>query len=311
MSQPPEPESHGGGRRPWVPSALWRAGAVIALCAIAAIGLRARGVFASGSAPWAARATGAALYDIFGVAAGVSIVASIIMIGLMMRLRRMRRKRQRAAANPAIPGWLKAVLFFFIIAIIGSPLTYLIRNLLHGRGQGLRLPRLAAPPSGAAHTGGGYSGGSWPILTGMVLAVLALITLVVVVRRRRLAALAREEPDEPDEQSVLSEALSAGAAALDDVADPSQAIIACYAAMEESLAGAGAAPEAADTPAEILTRASVSGLVRSTAAGELTGLFRRARYGGRPMGEPDRAVAMSALARLRSDLAGDPAKVPR
>jgi hypothetical protein len=311
VSQPPEPASHGEGRRSWVPSSLWRAGAVIALCAVAAVGLEARGVFSSGSAPWAARATGAALYDVFGVAAGVAIVASIMMIGLMMRLRRLRRKRDRAAGNPAIPGWLKAVLFFFVIAIIGSPLTYLIRNLVHSHGRLFQIPRLHSALTRGAHQAGGYSGGSWPIVTGMVLAVLALIVMIIVVRRRRLAGLAREEPDELEEQDVLSEALSAGAAALDDVADPRRAIIACYAAMEESLTGAGAAPEAADTPAEILARASASGLVRSTAAGELTGLFRQARYGGNPMAGADREAAQSALARLRLDLADGPAKVSR
>ncbi len=63
------------------------------------------------------------------------------------------------------------------------------------------------------------------------------------------------------------------------------AIIACYAAMERSLAGAGSPPAAADTPAEVLGRASAAGLVRSAAAEVLTGLFRRARYSQHALAE--------------------------
>jgi hypothetical protein len=312
VSQPPEPANRGGGRLPPVPPSVRRAAAVIALCAIAAIGLQARGVLSSSAEPWAARVAGSALYDVFGVGFGVALVATLIMLALALRLRRLRRGRARAAGNPAIPGWAKAMMLFFIIAIIGSPLTYLLRNVLHGHGHPARIPRLGVPhpPPGRA-AGAFYSGGPWPVVTGMVLAVVALVIAVIVVRRRRLAKLVHEEPDELDEQSALSDALSAGAAAMDEVADHRQAIIACYAAMEDSLAGAGAAPEAADTPAEILARAAASGLVRSTAAGELTGLFRRARYGSRGMSEAEREAAQDALARLRSDLAAGPAKVPQ
>ena len=68
--------------------------------------------------------------------------------------------------------------------------------------------------------------------------------------------------------------------------------------------GAGAAPSAADTPAEVLDRAAAGGLIHSSAADDLTGLFRQARYGGHDIGEPERAAAQGALARLQSDLAG-------
>ncbi len=103
----------------------------------------------------------------------------------------------------------------------------------------------------------------------------------------------------------LRAALTDAARALGGPGDPRQAIIASYAAMEARLAGAGAAPAAADTPAEVLARATEAGLVRSSAAGTLTGLFRRARYSRHRLGESDRAAAIGALARLRAEL-GDP-----
>jgi hypothetical protein len=96
----------------------------------------------------------------------------------------------------------------------------------------------------------------------------------------------------------------AGTAALRDETDPRAAIISCYAAMETSLAGAGAAPAVSDTPDEVLARAASGGLIRSAAAGDLTGLFRQARYGHRAMAEGERAAARGALTRLQADLGG-------
>ena len=72
--------------------------------------------------------------------------------------------------------------------------------------------------------------------------------------------------------------------------------------MERSLADAGAPPRMADTPAEVLSRAIASGMVRSAPAATLTGLFRQARYSSHPMTETDRTAAIDALAQVRIDL---------
>ena len=77
----------------------------------------------------------------------------------------------------------------------------------------------------------------------------------------------------------------------------------------DGFAAAGSAPAAADTPAEVLTRASEAGLVRSGSAGTLTGLFRRARYSSQPMTSADSAAAAAALDQMRGDLA-ESAAVP-
>ena len=288
-----------------VASQLRRAAAVIALCAIAAIGLRAGSAVASGGRSWAARAAGLALYDIFGIAFGVCLVASTLLFAVMLQLRRLRRKRDRGSgADPAIPWWARVILGSLVALVIGGPAVLLLHDLyLHRAG---RRPGTLTPPAlrfGRNAPLSHYGGGSWPVFTGMGLALAALVVAIIVIRSRRASLLPPGEPDEAGEEAALREALTAGAAALQDVADPRGAIIACYAAMEEHLARAGAEPDEADTPAEVLARAAASGLVRSTAAGELTGLFRQARYGGRAMTEAERAAAESALARLRADLA--------
>ena len=105
----------------------------------------------------------------------------------------------------------------------------------------------------------------------------------------------------PDAEPLAS-ALAAGARVLHEDPDPRTAIIGCYAAMERSLADAGSPPRIADTPAEVLSRAIASGLVRSAPATALTSLFRRARYSSHPMTEADRTAAIGALAQVRDDL---------
>ena len=74
--------------------------------------------------------------------------------------------------------------------------------------------------------------------------------------------------------------------------------------MERGFAAAGpaAAPGLADTPAEVLARATRAGLVSPEPAETLTGLFRRARYSTQPMTSTDSRVAADALTELRTDL---------
>jgi hypothetical protein len=117
--------------------------------------------------------------------------------------------------------------------------------------------------------------------------------------RRRLVALL-------DSLAAASEALTAGG-------EPRAAIIACYAAMERGFAAAGpvAAPAVADTPAEVLARATRAGLVRAEPAEALTGLFRRARYSTQSMTSDDATAAAGALTEMRADLANEEPAEPK
>ena len=74
--------------------------------------------------------------------------------------------------------------------------------------------------------------------------------------------------DEAQEQ--LREAVRSGQAALHEIDDARLAIIACYVAMEQSLAKAGAVRAAAETPDELLDRAATAGLVHGAEAARLT-----------------------------------------
>jgi hypothetical protein len=72
--------------------------------------------------------------------------------------------------------------------------------------------------------------------------------------------------------------------------------------MERGFAAARSVPAAADTPAEVLARATGAGLVRSAPAARMVGLFRRARYSSEPMTSADSAAAAAALDQMQAGL---------
>ena len=101
----------------------------------------------------------------------------------------------------------------------------------------------------------------------------------------------------------LREAVESGRSALRTVDDARAAIIACYVAMENSLAERGTARATADTPDELLARARQSGIVRGTAATRLTALFYEARFSSHPLDHRQRDAAEQALDELAAALA--------
>lgn len=282
-----------------------RAAVVTALCAAAAVGLQARGGLSHTADAWAPRVGKEAFYDASAVVLGVAVVQAAVLLTLLTRTRRRRLKSkpERAARVIALPWWARMLALLFELVLIGALAALIVLGHRGGGGLSGKLSDLPPPAFGNAH--GLAAGVNASALAGMILAVAALAVSAVLARRGRprSAGLPGTAAD-AGEENQLRAAVSAGAGALQDADSPQAAIIACYAAMEQSLTRAGAAPADADTPDEVLTRAAGGGLIRSGAAAELTGLFRRARYGGREMTEADRAAALGALAHLSADLDG-------
>ena len=266
-----------------------RAAAVVLLVAIAAVGLRAGGAFSAAGSRRVLGMTGHAVYWLIAVTEGVLAVAGIaLLVARVIWARKsgvpLQRKRRSL-------WWILLLPFvtFGLALILRGRHGPALHTFAHGAVRGGTGAGHAPPPS------------AWPLL--VTLAVGALAAGVLIAYRRRLPPpLPLAEPVPDPALEPLASAVAAGARALGEDADPRAAIIGCYAAMERSLADAGSPAEAADTPAEVLARATSGGLVRSAWAGTLTGLFRRARYGSHPMTEADRAAAMGALAGVRADL---------
>jgi Domain of unknown function (DUF4129) len=142
------------------------------------------------------------------------------------------------------------------------------------------------------------------LYTLLVLLILAGIAVSIWWARRLRPALgARDDALIVEDSEDLREAVESGRSALRTVDDARAAIIACYLAMEQSLAERGTARAVADTPDELLARARTSGVVRGTAASRLTALFYEARFSSHPLGTDQRDAAERALDELAAALA--------
>jgi uncharacterized protein DUF4129 len=212
------------------------------------------------------------------------------------------------------PQALRFTLSYVLAACMVAIGGVLIANLhLHFfvKPPALRPPRqphggpALKPPSHGTGTGTGFHIPAGPILYGLL--IVALIAAVAVsvwwsARLRRLLPAAPLAIEDTGAQE-LREAVAEGQAALALVGDARAAIIACYLAMERSLAERGTARTAADTPDELLSRAVAAGTVRGGAAGRLTALFYEARFSTHPLDAGQRDAANAALGELAAELA--------
>ena len=147
----------------------------------------------------------------------------------------------------------------------------------------------------------------YALLIALVLAGIA----ISIWYARRLRPPVKPGADDfiAEDSENLRDAVESGRSALRTLDDARAAIIACYVAMENSLAERGAARAVADTPDELLTRATETGITRGTAAARLTALFYEARFSSHPLDRSQRDAAAHALDELAAALAGTGAGV--
>ena len=210
---------------------------------------------------------------------------------------------------------LRTLLTYIVVtALIAIPVAYLLDPAAHVHlaprpVQAQRRVGASHPPRvSRSHPASGRI---------VIIILLALVAAVAIYRLarfiaayrgtwtgwRRRAASAAIAPSADDDEAGLLEAVESGQSALRRLDDARAAIIACYVAMEDSLARAGTARAAADTPDELLARAAGQGLIRTAAAARLTALFYEARFSSHPMPPGRRDDAQQALAELAASLA--------
>jgi hypothetical protein len=267
------------------------------LLALTVTGLRARGTFAHGGNQTAAGASGAVLATVLSAAEGLAVIAFIVVLASARPQRQPQGDDDEELWRPKIPWWAKAAGVLLALAALVTPFAVLFTRKPRQLGP---RPLAAGPPRvslGHAATSSGSN--VWPLIIGMVIAIAVVVALTLPARRKRSA---RAQPQDRTRLAGLLASLAAGREALDAGGEPRAAIIACYAAMERGFAAAGSAPQVADTPAEVLARATRAALIRPGPAQTLAGLFRRARYSTHPMTSADSLLAADALTEMRSDL---------
>jgi heme/copper-type cytochrome/quinol oxidase subunit 2 len=271
--------------------------AVAVLLAVAVTGLRARGPLQHTPNQTAAGASGTVLVIALSAAEVLAVIAFLVVLAAARPQRQPKPDEDDEERwRPNIPWYAKTVLVLLAVAALVTPFAVLFTR----KPRSLKPPPLAgAPRPQVGHAITTASSSIWPLITGMVIAIVIVVTLTLRTRRRRA------QPQDSTHRTSLTTLLASLAAARDALAnadEPRAAIIACYAAMERGFAAAGSVPAAADTPAEVLARATRAGLVRPAPAETLTGLFRRARYSTNVMTGADSRDAADALTELRADL---------
>jgi hypothetical protein len=241
------------------------------------------------------------------VVVGVILEVVIVTLFVILLVRRGRGSQEPTAVK------LRAVLSLVLGAgAIGAAVLMLTALHLKGLGPGRRLPPIGHPtarPSFSFRPHPGSGPAQHIPLTVLLYALLVVVLLagvaVSIWWARRLRPHIALRPGEVivEDPEQLREAVESGRSALRTVDDARAAIIACYLAMETTLAERGTARGAAGTPGELLTRATEAGLVRGTAAGQLTALFYEARFSSHPLGHRQRDAAERALDELAADLA--------
>jgi hypothetical protein len=271
---------------------------LVLLTLLIAVGLHGR----VSSPSWGSRSK---LHDAEAVAALLA-VGVVLVVALAVRSR-------RAPPDQILAARLRTALLYLLGAGIPALVVTLVLLVVKLGPLRARPGRGAAPlpaaPSGRLPVPGASGASShFPlseILYGLAAAILVLAIVAValaIMRHGRGQPAAKPEVPAQEYGEALQEALIWGQRALLELDDARAAIIACYVAMEESLARAGAARASAETPDELLARAARTLLITPAAASRLTSLFYEARFSSHPLYAVQRDAAERALAELVSEL---------
>ncbi|GAB2652727.1 DUF4129 domain-containing protein [Kribbella swartbergensis] len=146
----------------------------------------------------------------------------------------------------------------------------------------------------------------WQALIWLVIASCALFLGWLIYRVLSRVKLPTAETEDTDWERVkadrLAEAVDTGLSRIES-GTATDAVIACWVALEEAAASAGVARDPSETPAEFTVRVLGIGGISEPQLVRLGELYREARYSTHGSTEQARTEARSALLRLRDELA--------
>jgi len=309
-------------------AATGRAIALVVLLVITGIAVRGHLPGVSHSAPEQPGESPAAMIALITLVGAGIVIITIAIVATLRQPRTPRPSAQplnnmfsRERNRPSLRLVL-IVLGVILVWLIAVVLLVQLSSLLHFGNPSATSPSSAppTPPAGATPTATpppepppqqNQPDSFWFLMaTAMFMLLLWVAGIVVaVVRNRRPPAPAPLTDDTaehtPEPLPVpLAVAAERGLAEMGDLSrEPREAIIACYAAMEDALATApGAVPQDSDTPSEVLARAVENHAIHAGTATELVELFAEARFSPHVMNEDHRDIAVRALELVLAEL---------
>jgi hypothetical protein len=231
----------------------------------------------------------------------VALSLAFVIAALILRIMMVSRRRVDLQAQKA-PWWTRLLAFAIVVALLRVAVSSdLLRRGLGALSRRFSRPRPTATPSTSAspaipHITSRPLGIALTVLLALILAgvVAGIVFLVARVKGEVVPAL----PEDP-----LAEVLDAGIDDLRRIRDPRRAVIACYARMERLMTYSGIPRRLSDTPTEFLARVLRDRSVSASSVSTLTTLFERAKFSPHEVDERMRDDALSALERVRSELA--------
>jgi len=228
-----------------------------------------------------------------------------LQVALAIRVRRAPPARHLARV---VGQQVRVLAALAMIAIVVIALV----NLSAGKAKGSLFRALTGRGRPRQHTARvphlttGSADASYVVYAVIALLVLAaiVVTAIIISRMRYRISGGYAAEATGDDSDELRKAVESGAAALRTVDDARAAIIACYVAMEGSLASAGSARTAAETPDELLAKAVAAGLLHGPAAAALTRLFYEARFSSHQLPDAAKLDARQALDAISGELRG-------
>ncbi|MEE1783518.1 DUF4129 domain-containing protein [Streptomyces sp. SP17BM10] len=267
----------------------------------------------------------------------VSVVGFVVLLGIgwavligRFAVRFREEVRSLIGPTPRAERLREAAMLLLPLAALGVPALMLVLNSRTGGRQGFEAPGPLPWPTPAATPtrppAKHVDDGALMLLPAALFAVLgfavavALVAVIVLLLRQRLRLRRREAPvllpaaPPPSPEDVLAEAVVSARTALTGD-DARAAVIACFVAMEGSLAAAGVTRRDSDSPTELVERALSHRSIDPGRAHALTALYREARYSTHPMDEGHVRRARAALDAIAAVLAaahpeGTPAPTP-
>jgi hypothetical protein len=294
-------------------SRRWRraGGVALALCALSAvIAMTARAPL-SHSTPVDARSAAAPVTALYLLACGAGVIG-LTLLGVLLWPGRRRRggddEPEPEYPEPEIH-WLWKLVAVALPFALGAAMVAAVAVGLKTRGH------IVGPPGRRPGAGAGHSGVRRPLEPAHGFTVpgwlpwtlLGIVVAGLIVGAGLLWWRSREPAVTAGPQATPAEAaVQAAIGALDGVDDPREAVIAAYAAMQETLAARGVPRLRAEAPREYLQRVLRASAASEAEARTLTGLFEEARFSTHPISGGIRERALSALRAIRATLRPTP-----